>query len=84
MSKNKILSIELPAEIADLLKQAISNGEYASNSAIVLEALGKWQEQRAAQRLLRQAILDGIDSGPVANFNMEDLIARAKAARNPA
>jgi len=62
------ITITMPAEMAEILRQAVAGGEYASTSEVVREALRDWSRNRDAERrdleALRTAIRAGLDSGP--------------------
>jgi antitoxin ParD1/3/4 len=62
------ITITMPAEMAEILRQAVAGGEYASTSEVVREALRDWSRNRDAERrdleALRKAIRAGLDSGP--------------------
>lgn len=62
------LSIALPPEMANLLREAVESGEYASTSEVVRDALRAWTRQRKLETLelteLRRLIREGADSGP--------------------
>ena len=62
------MTITMPAELAETLRQTVAGGEYASTSEVVREALREWTRRRAVERLdleaLRVAIRAGLDSGP--------------------
>lgn len=47
MSPIEKISIALPSEMANLIRGAVSAGEYASSSEIVREALRDWNHKRA-------------------------------------
>ena len=61
------LTITMPAEMAETLRQTVAGGEYASTSEVVREALRDWTRNRDAERrdldILRAAIKAGLDSG---------------------
>lgn len=79
------ISVSLPPEMLALVHQAVSTGEYSSSSEVIREALRAWKHERTLRQQaleeLRSAIREGINSGPVENFNVEELIARAKTLR---
>lgn len=62
------MTITMPAELAETLRQTVAGGEYASTSEVVREALRDWTRSRDAERrdleALRAAIKAGLDSGP--------------------
>lgn len=43
------LSIALPTEMANLVRQAVEAGEYSSQSEVVRDALRDWNQKRAAR-----------------------------------
>ncbi|GLK65240.1 type II toxin-antitoxin system ParD family antitoxin [Paracoccus kondratievae] len=62
------MTVTMPAEMAETLRQAVAGGEYASTSEVVREALRDWTRSRDTERreleALRAAIKAGLDSGP--------------------
>ncbi|WP_220495439.1 type II toxin-antitoxin system ParD family antitoxin [Paracoccus sp. MC1862] len=62
------MTITMPTELAETLRQTVAGGEYASTSEVVREALRDWTRRRDAERqdleALRAAIRAGLDSGP--------------------
>ncbi|MDN5939316.1 MAG: type II toxin-antitoxin system ParD family antitoxin [Salinisphaera sp.] len=62
------LTITMPVEMAETLRQTVAGGKYASASEVVREALRDWTRNRDAERrdleMLRAAIKAGLDSGP--------------------
>lgn len=62
------MTITMPAELAETLRQTVAGGEYASTSEVVREALREWTRRRDVERqdleALRAAIKAGLDSGP--------------------
>ncbi len=62
------ITITMPAELAETLRQTVAGGEYASTSEVVREALREWTRRRDVERqeleALRAAIRAGLDSGP--------------------
>lgn len=62
------MTITVPAEMAETLRQTVAGGEYASTSEVVREALRDWTRRRDAERqdleALRAAIKAGLESGP--------------------
>ena len=62
------MTITVPTELAEILRQTVAGGEYASTSEVVREALRDWSRNRDMERrdleALRNAIRAGLDSGP--------------------
>ncbi len=62
------MTITMPAEMAETLRQTVAGGEYASTSEVVREALRDWARSRDVERqdleVLRKAIRSGLESGP--------------------
>ncbi|WP_313387895.1 type II toxin-antitoxin system ParD family antitoxin [Rhodospirillum rubrum] len=62
------MTITMPKDLAEALRQTVAGGEYASTSEVVREALRDWMGRRDAQRpdleTVRAAIKAGLDSGP--------------------
>jgi antitoxin ParD1/3/4 len=62
------LSIALPPEMANLLREAVESGEYASASEVVRDALRAWKRTRRLETLevgeLRRLVQEGMESGP--------------------
>ena len=62
------MTITMPTDMAETLRQTVAGGEYASTSEVVREALRDWTRSRDAERrdleALRAAIKAGLDSGP--------------------
>ena len=45
------VSIALPPQMANLLREAVASGEYASASEVVRDALREWKRKRSAEDL---------------------------------
>ncbi|MEM7488128.1 MAG: type II toxin-antitoxin system ParD family antitoxin [Pseudomonadota bacterium] len=75
------MTITMPAEMAETLRQTVETGEYASTSEVVREALREWTRARDAERReldeLRAAIRAGLDSGP--GIPAEEVFAELRA-----
>lgn len=68
MASAERMTITMPSDMADALRQTVAGGEYASTSEVVREALRDWSRSRNAElrdlETLRDAIKAGLDSGP--------------------
>jgi antitoxin ParD1/3/4 len=62
------MSITLPAEMAAALRQTVEDGQYASTSEIIREALREWTRRRDDElrdlKALREAVRIGDEGGP--------------------
>jgi antitoxin ParD1/3/4 len=62
------MTITMPSDMAEALRQTGAGGEFASTSEVVREALREWTRSRNAElrdlETLRDAIKAGLDSGP--------------------
>ena len=79
------LTITLPAEMAGLVKGAVDEGDYASTSEVIREALRDWKLKRELR--LRQLAelkadidrgLSDVAEGRLANFDAERIISRGR------
>lgn len=75
------MTITMPSEMAETLRQTVAGGEYASTSEVVREALRDWTRRRDGERrdleALREAIRVGLDSGP--GIPAEEVFAELRA-----
>ncbi len=80
MSAIERMTITMPAEMAATLRATVQEGEYASTSEIIREAVREWTRARDTERreleMLRQAIRAGLDSGP--GLPAEDVFAELR------
>jgi antitoxin ParD1/3/4 len=63
VSEIERLTITLPAEMAALVKGAVADGNYASSSEVVREALRDWKMKRALQLRELASLKVDIDKG---------------------
>ena len=79
------LTITMPSEMAASIKQAVDDGEYASTSEVVREALREWTTRRqlmlnelsALKADIDQGLVD-VAAGRVKTFDADRIIARGK------
>ena len=82
------LSIALTQEMAKEIRMAVKNGEYASSSEVIREALRDWHRKRAFQdqeiEELRSLWREGVESGKGRYGSMEEIkqAARKRSAEN--
>ena len=76
------MSIALTPEMAAVVRAAVANGEYASSSEIIREALRDWQMRRDLHQkeleALRHLWQEGSDSGPGTHADMQAIKAEAR------
>lgn len=85
MSEIERLTITLPAEMAATVKEAVDEGNYASSSEVIREALRDWKMKRALQGQELAAMKADIDrglkdlaEGRVKDFDADRIIKRGK------
>ena len=76
------LSIALTPEMAAVVRQCVENGEYASSSEVIREALRDWKLKRSLQQNelaeLRSFWQAGLASGPGRLADMNAIKAEAR------
>jgi len=79
------LTITLPAGMAGLVKGAVNDGDYASTSEVIREALRDWKPKRDLRLHQLAELKADIDrglsdvaEGRLANFDAERIIARGR------
>ena len=82
MSNVEKLSIALTPEMAAVVRTSVQNGEYASSSEIVREALRDWKLKRQIQHheleILRSQWQEGLESGVGQLSSMDAIKAEAR------
>jgi len=90
MSNVERITVTLSSDIAATLRHTVENGEYASTSEIVREALRDWTRKRDLEQrdleTLRSLVREGDESGagiPAQEVfaELRQLIAERRAAR---
>ena len=81
------INISSTPQLEEMVRQKVASGLYTTASEVVQEAL-RLMDERDQMRVakldqLRQAIQDGLDSGPAVEFDRED-VKRAGRARRAA
>ena len=77
MAKNT--SVALGDHFAHFVEALVAEGRYSSASEVVRTGLRLLEEREAKLRLLREAIRDGLESGPGTPFDVETFLARKSA-----
>ncbi|MGI4748231.1 MAG: ribbon-helix-helix domain-containing protein [Janthinobacterium lividum] len=85
MAEIERLTITLPAEMAALVRGAVDEGNYASSSEVIRDALRDWKTKRALQLQELIALKADIDrgltdlaEGRVQEFNATRIIERGR------
>jgi antitoxin ParD1/3/4 len=82
MANVEKLSIALTPEMATVVREAVSSGEYASSSEVVREALRDWQRKRALERKeleeIRELWNQGLNSGVSRFSTVQEIKAEAR------
>ncbi len=86
------ISVALPADMLDLVKQAVKSGDYATTSEVIREALREWKGRREthdeAIAEIRRLVQEGLDKGGWHPLDTEEikregrrLLARMKGTK---
>lgn len=85
MAEIERMTITLPSDMAAVVRSAVKDGDYASSSEVVREALRDWKVKRALQLQELAALKADIDrgladlaSGRVRAFDTDRLIERGR------
>ncbi|NGN43306.1 type II toxin-antitoxin system ParD family antitoxin [Mesorhizobium sp. CGMCC 1.15528] len=76
------VSVALSSDLLEMVKKAVSTGEYASASEVIREALRDWKLRQPLRQAeverLRKAWTDGVASGESQPFDIEEIKQRAR------
>lgn len=79
------LTVTMPTDMAQLLKDAVAGGDYATTSEVVREALRDWKAKRALQlhgfASLKADIKKGLadlEAGKTTEFDQAKIIKRGR------
>ena len=82
MSNVEKISVSLPKAMAATLKEVVATGAYASTSEIMREAVRDWQGKQEERALMiekyRKMVQQALDSGPLLDYSMDDIIQRGR------
>jgi antitoxin ParD1/3/4 len=85
MAEIERLTITLPADMAAVVKNSVAEGDYASTSEVVREALRDWKMKRALKLQELAALKADIDegladvaAGRVKEFDAGKIVARGR------
>ena len=77
---NRNTSITLGEHFARFVEAEVASGRFASASEVVRAGLRLLEEHEMKVHELRQALIDGEQSGPSQSLNFDDVIARRRRA----
>lgn len=85
MTELERLTITLTAELSDTIKAAVNEGDYASASEVIREALREWklrrelrQEELAALKADIDQALNEVAAGRLSEFNRDRIVERVR------
>jgi antitoxin ParD1/3/4 len=77
MASIEKISVALPADMLELVRQAVKSGDYATTSEVIREALREWKGRRETREEslaeLRRLVQEGLDSGGWQPFDAEEV-----------
>ncbi len=76
MGKNT--SISLSSHFDRFIDEQVKSGRYGSTSEVVREALRLLEERETRLEALRQALIEGEESGSAGPLDMEEIIREAR------
>jgi antitoxin ParD1/3/4 len=82
MEARQKISVSIPPTMLAKVEAAAKTGDYANTNHVINDALLWWEESHKTpeerQAWLRQAIQDGLDSGPAIEGTVEELFEGVK------
>ena len=82
MGRIEKISIALPEEMLQSVKEAVDSGQYASTSEVIRDALRGWQLREPLRKAeierLRKAWEEGLASGPAREIDFEEVKRRGR------
>jgi antitoxin ParD1/3/4 len=84
MAEIERLSVALPAPMADRVRRAVADGEYASTSEVIRDALRLWESRRHLRErdvaVLRRRWDDGKASGRAGPLDIKRMLSEERAS----
>jgi antitoxin ParD1/3/4 len=89
MARVEKISISLTGDLADMVREAVASGDFASASEVIRHALRefepRYREEQARLIELRRLIQEGVDSGvSEAHRSADEIIAAGRRRRRSA
>jgi antitoxin ParD1/3/4 len=82
MANVEKVSVSMSPQHAELLRDAVESGAYASGSEVVREAMrdwsAKWQQRRGDIQRLRELWAEGKASGPATPVDFDEVLEEAR------
>ena len=75
---SKNTSIALGAPFQEFARRKVESGEFGSTSEVVREAMRRYEAQDTELEFLRQALIEGENSGPPEPWNLEAFLAERR------
>lgn len=76
---NKNTSVSLGEHFDKFIKNEISSGRYKSTSEVIREGLRMLEQKQLRESTIRKAIQEGIDSGTISNFSIDEFLKELEA-----
>ena len=82
MASVEKVSVSMSPQHAELLRDAVESGAYASGSEVIREAMrdwsAKWQQRRGDIQRLRELWAEGKASGPATPVDFDEVLEEAR------
>ncbi len=78
---SKTASVTLGGQSAAFIQRQIAQGRYRSENEVVQAGLKLLEEREGKLEILRQALIEGEESGPGEPFDFEEFIAGKRASK---
>ena len=75
---SKCTDIEINDELGSFINDQIQSGRYASASEVIGAGLNNLKDKETKIALLREAVNEGIESGPSQPFDFDEFIDRRR------
>ena len=75
------MNVSLPDQMKAWVEEQARGGRYGNASDYVRDLIRRDERRQRALAEMRAFVQEGIDSGPAEPFDMEDFLARKRAAR---
>jgi antitoxin ParD1/3/4 len=81
---SKTTSIALGPELTAYARRKVESGEFGSTSEVIRDALRRAAEHDVRLEALRQALIDGENSGPPTEWNVDEFIKEMQSRHRDA